>query len=250
MTTPQYRGSFPVLVTAFKEGTCAFDEAAMRRFVDWQVAEGSHGIVTLGSMGEFFLVDDADRRRIVRAVVDQAAKRIPVFVGTMSTRTENAARYSAEAEEIGADGLMITPPFYLVPSDDEIFAYYEQICARVRIPIMLYNNPTTTNVDMSAKLVARLAHAFPQIRYIKEASGDLARGYDIRRLCGDKMNVWQGARPFESTFVGGNGWVSPEGNFAPKLSARMYDHLFAGQIDAAERIRDVLVAVNDLIKGV
>ena len=88
-------------------------------------------------------------------------------------------RYSREAEELGADGLMIIPPYYYTPTEDEIFAYYKAICDKVSIPIMLYNNPFTSNVDMSAKLVARLTSAFEQIRYIKEASQDMARVYDI-----------------------------------------------------------------------
>ena len=97
----------------------------------------------------------------------------------MNAYTPNAVRYSREAEELGADGLMIIPPYYYTPTEDEIFAYYKAICAKVSIPIMLYNNPYTSNVDMSAKLVGRLTQAFEQIRYIKEASQDMARVYDI-----------------------------------------------------------------------
>ena len=115
--------------------------------------------------------------------VEATVKHVPgacrCMVGTMNAYTPNAVRYSREAEELGADGLMIIPPYYYTPTEDEIFAYYRAICEAVSLPIMLYNNPFTSNVDMSAKLVGRLTRAFEQIRYIKEASQDVARVYDV-----------------------------------------------------------------------
>ena len=243
-----FKGSYPVLVTAFKE-TGEFDEATMRKFVDWQIEQGSHGLITLGSMSEYYLITDEERTRIVKTVVDAARGRVPVLAGTMNAHTPNAVRYSKEAQDLGADGLMIMPPVYLAPFDDEIFAYYEAICSAVKIPIMLYNNPFCANVDMSAALVSKLAHTFEQIRYIKEASGDLARTYDIKRLAGDKMNVWQGARPFEAALLGSTGWVSPEGNFVPRAAAAMYDKFFAGDVAGAEKVRDILVAINEAIRA-
>ena len=245
----QFRGSFSVIVTPFRAGDGAFDEDAMRRFVDWQIDQGSNGLVTLGSMGEFYLVSDEERTRIVTAVVEQAAGRVPVLVGTMNVRSETAVRYSREAEELGADGLMITPPYYTAPTDDEIFDYYREICDEVSVPVMLYNNPFTTNVDMSAELVGRLTRELENVRYIKEASGDLARVYDIRREAGPKMNVWQGARPYEAFFLGSNGWVSPEGNWVPAASAEMYNRLFAGDTEGAEKLRDSFVAMVTLIRS-
>jgi 4-hydroxy-tetrahydrodipicolinate synthase len=240
----EFRGSYPVMITPFNEDGGAFDEAAMRRFVNWQIEQGSHGLIALGSMSEFFLIGAEERTRIVKTVVDAAAGRVPVLVGTMDAQTDNAVHHSVEAEALGADGLMITPPYYVAPNDDEIVAYYERICAAVSIPVMLYNNPTTTNVDMSAALVARLTREFDNVRYIKEACGELGRVYDIIRLAGPKMNVWQGARPYEAFLLGSNGWVSPEGNFLPGPCAKMYDLLFAGDLKGAEALRDKIFAIN------
>ena len=175
----QFRGSYTVTITPFTEDGKAIDLAAWQRFVDWQLAEGVPGIIILGTTGEFLTISDEERREFVEATVKHVAGRIPVLVGTMNAYTPNAVRYSREAEELGADGLMIVPPYYYTPTEDEIFAYYRAICEAVSIPIMLYNNPFTSNVDMSAKLVARLTRAFEQIRYIKEASQDMARVYDI-----------------------------------------------------------------------
>ena len=127
----------------------------------------------------------------------------------MNAYTPNAVRYSREAEKLGADGLMIIPPYYYTPTEDEIFAYYRAICEKVSIPIMLYNNPYTSNVDMSAKFVGRLTRAFEQIRYIKEASQDMARVYDIVEETKGVMNVFAGQRIVESYLSGAVGDVDP-----------------------------------------
>ncbi len=135
---------------------------------------------------------------------------------------------AARAEELGADGLMILPPYYYTPTEDEIFAYYKAICDKVSIPIMLYNNPFTSNVDMSAKLVARLTKAFEQIRYIKEASQDTARVYDVIEETEGVMNVFAGERIFESYRLGAIGYVNPYGNYIPRASSRICDLIVEG----------------------
>ena len=139
---------------------------------DPAVDEGTHGLIALGSFGQFLSITDEERTAIVESFVGQAAGRAPVIVGTMDARTENAVRYSKEAEALGADGIMVAPPYYYTPTDDEIFAYYKEISEAVSIPIMLYNNPFTTNVDMSAALVARLTKAFENV--LSRSSSSLA----------------------------------------------------------------------------
>ncbi len=170
-----FHGSYTVAVTPFTEGGLEVDVDALKSFIDWQLDVGVPGIIALGTTGEFLTISDAERRLIVSTYVEHIAGRIPVIVGTMNAHTPNAVRYSREAEDLGADGLMILPPYYYTPTEDEIVRYYEAICEAVSLPIMLYNNPVTSNVDMSAELVARLARSFENIRYIKESSQDLAR---------------------------------------------------------------------------
>ena len=138
-------------------------------------------------------------------------------------------RYSREAEELGADGLMIIPPYYYTPTDDEIFNYYKAICEKLAIPVMLYNNPFTSNVDMSAKLVARLTKAFEQIRYIKEASQDVARVYDVIEETKGVMQVFAGERIVESYLLGAIGYVNPYGNYIPRASYRICDFIVEGR---------------------
>ena len=238
--TAQFRGSYTVTITPFTEDGKAIDMAAWRRFVDWQLAEGVPGLIILGTTGEFLTITDDERRAFVEATVRQVAKRVPVLVGTMNAYTPNAVRYSREAQELGADGLMIVPPYYYTPTEDEIFAYYRAICEAVTIPIMLYNNPFTTNVDMSAKLVARLTSAFEQIRYIKEASQDMARVYDIIEETDGVMNVFAGERIVESYLYGAIGYVNPYGNYIPRASHRICDFITEGRLEDAKQIERVI----------
>ncbi|MBT6116231.1 MAG: dihydrodipicolinate synthase family protein, partial [Rhodospirillaceae bacterium] len=151
------------------------------------------------------------------------------------------------AEALGADGLMIIPPYYYTPTDDEIFRYYQAISEAVSIPIMLYNNPVTSNVDMSAKLVARLTAAFDNVRYIKEASGDVGRVYDIVRLTEGVMNVWAGGRVYESFLLGANGYVNPYGNYIPGPSSRIFDLMNEGRMEEAREIYHHILRMDAII---
>lgn len=185
----EFRGSYSVIVTPFSEDGSQIDVEALRGFLDWQLESGVPGVIVLGTTGEFLTVSDEERTQLVEATVRHVDGRMSVLVGTMNASTPNAVRYSREAEELGADGLMIVPPYYYTPTEDEIFGYYRAVAEAVSIPIMLYNNPVTSNVDMSAKLVGRLTNAFENVRYIKEASMDVARVYDIVEETGGTMNT-------------------------------------------------------------
>ena len=169
------------------------------------------------------------------------------MVGTMNAYTPRAVRYSREAEELGADGLMIVPPYYYTPTEDEIFGYYKAICEAVSLPIMLYNNPFTSNVDMSAKLVGRLTRAFEQIRYIKEASQDISRVYEIIEETEGVMNVFAGERIVESYLLGAVGYVNPYGNYIPRASHRICDFITEGRLEDAKRIERVINRMQAII---
>jgi 4-hydroxy-tetrahydrodipicolinate synthase len=236
----QFRGSYGVTITPFTEDGSRIDLPAWRRFIDWQIDEGSPGIIILGTTGEFLTLTDEERTQFVEATVRHVRKRIHVLVGTMNAYTPNAVRYSREAERLGADGLMIIPPYYYTPTDDEIHAYYRTICEKVSIPIMLYNNPYTSNVDMSASLVARLTRDFEQIRYIKEASQDMARVYDIVEQTKGVMNVFAGQRVVESYLYGAVGYVDPYCNFIPRASIRYPELCAEGRWDDAKKIERLI----------
>ncbi len=242
-----FRGSFSVTVTPFTEDGKRLDIPAWKRFLDWQLAEGVPGIIILGTTGEFLTLTDDERTQFVEATVKHIRKRIPVMVGAMNAYTPNAVRYAAEAEKLGADGLMILPPYYYTPTDDEIFGYYKAICEKVSLPIMLYNNPFTSHVDMSAKLVGRLTRSFEQIRYIKEASQDMARVYDIVEETDGVMNVFAGQRIVESYLYGAVGYVNPWGNYFPRASTRICDFCAEGRWEDAKKIERLINKINAVI---
>ena len=243
----QFRGSYTVSVTPFTEDGRAICIDSWMKFLDWQVACGVPGIIVLGTSGEFLTVTDDERRELVASTIEYAGDRMDVLVGSMNAHTPNAVRYSREAEELGADGLMILPPYYYTPTEDEIFNYYRAICEAVSIPIMLYNNPFTSHVDMSAKLVGRLTRAFENIRYIKEASMDVGRVFDIVEETDGVMNVFAGERPVESFLLGAVGYVNPFGNYIPYSTSRMWDLLVAGRIEEATHIQVLADHINDTI---
>ncbi|NND17894.1 MAG: dihydrodipicolinate synthase family protein, partial [Silicimonas sp.] len=143
---PTYSGSHTVTVTPFTPGGTEIDFEAWEGFLDWQVASGVPGVIILGTTGEFLTITDAERTAFVKKTVDYVNGRMVVWVGTMNAHTPNAVRYSREAEDLGADGLMIIPPYYYTPTEDEIFNYYRAICEACDLQIMLYNNPFTSNV--------------------------------------------------------------------------------------------------------
>lgn len=245
--TKQFRGSYTVSVTPFTSDGARVDIEAQKRFLDWQIAVGVPGIIILGTTGEFLTITDDERREMVGATIEHVAGRMDVLVGTTNAHTPNAVRYSREAEELGADGLMILPPYYYTPTEDEIFAYYKAICEKITIPVMLYNNPVTSNVDMSAKMVARLTKAFEQIRYIKEASMDVARVFDVIEETEGVMNVFAGERIVESYSLGAVGYVNPYGNYIPRASHRICDFLVEGRIDDAKRIQRLITKLDHII---
>lgn len=245
--TRTFSGSYTVTVTPFTADGAAIDYPAWQRFLDWQLACGVPGIIILGTTGEFLTISDDERGAFVEATVRHIAGRIPVLVGTMNAYTPIAVRHSREAEALGADGLMIIPPYYYTPTDDEIFGYYRAICEAVAIPVMLYNNPFTSNVDMSARLVGRLTRAFEQVRYIKEASQRIERVHDIIAETGGVMNVWAGQRVLESYKMGAKGYVNPYGNYIPRASVKFVEWAEQGRWDDVWAVQRIIQKFDAII---
>lgn len=243
----ELRGSFTVAVTPFTPDGSSIDVAALKSFLDWQLAENVPGIIMLGTTGEFVTISDDERQQLVEETVQHINGRIPVLVGTMAASTKEAVRRSVQAEELGADGLMILPPFYYTPTDDEIFRHYAAISEAVQVPIMLYNNPVTSNVDMSAKLVARLARAFENVRYIKESSQELGRVRDVLEASDGLINVFAGERVVDSYLLGAVGYVNPYGNYIPRASAGFVALAAQGRYEEARTIQRLIDELDDII---
>ena len=215
-----FRGTYTVMITPFTPGG-EVDIAALRAFVDWQIGQGIHGLIPLGSTGEFLSLDDAEKELVAATVIAQAAHRVPVLIGTGAEDTREVVRLSRRAEKLGADGVMIIPPFYSTPTDDELVHHYKTVADAIALPIMVYNNPATANVDLKPPLVARLAE-IDNCLYIKESTLEVTRVRDIIRLCGDRMTVFGGILGFESFVEGAQGWVAVASNVAPGVMARIF----------------------------
>jgi 4-hydroxy-tetrahydrodipicolinate synthase len=243
-----FRGCHTVTVTPFTEDGSAIDVPALKRFLDWQHASGVPGVILLGTTGEFLTVSDAEREQLIAETVAHCRGRMSVMVGATNAHTPNAVRYARMAERLGAEGLMIAPPYYYTVTEDEIFGYYAAISEAVGIPIMLYNNPFTTHVDMKPTLIARLTKSLPNIRYIKEASMDVGRVFDIVEATEGVMNVFAGERVVESYKLGAVGYVDPYGNYAPRASTALFPLLEAGRVREATAIQHVLDEMTNIIK--
>lgn len=247
MSDTAFRGSYTVTVTPFTENGKAVDIPAFKKFLDWQIEVGVPGLIVLGTTGEFLAISDEEREEVVETAVKHVAGRVPVLIGASNAYTPTAVRYARNAEAMGADGLMIAPPYYYTPTHDEIFNYYKAITEAVSIPIMLYNNPVTTNVDMPASLIGRLTRSFETVRYIKEASMDVARVYDIVEETEGLMNVFAGERIVESFLLGAVGYVNPYGNYLPHATSRIWDFLVQGRIENAKAIERLVDSFDEII---
>jgi len=216
----QFRGTFTVMVTPFNEAG-EVDASALAAFTRWQIDQGIHGLIPLGSTGEFLSLSQDERRLVAQTVIESAGGRVPVLIGTGAEDTREVVRFSREAEALGADGVMIIPPFYSTPTEDELYHHYKTVADAIGIPIMVYNNPATANVDLRPPLVARLAE-IEACAYIKESTLEVTRVRDIIRLCGERMTVFGGVLGFESFVEGAQGWVAVASNVAPGPMARLF----------------------------
>ncbi len=230
-----FRGTFTVTITPF-DPAGALDLTALARFTDWQIGEGIHGLIPLGSTGEFLSLSADETTAVIETTLRTAAGRVPVIVGTGAEDTREVVRRSREAEALGADGVMIIPPFYSTPTEDELYHHYKTVADAIGIPIMIYNNPAVTNVDLTPGIVARLA-TIDACRYIKESTLDITRVRDIIRLCGDRLTVFGGVLGFESFVSGAQGWVAVASNVAPGPMARLFELVAdKGDIKAAREL--------------
>jgi len=218
-------GVFTVMVTPFTDDG-EVDYAGLRKNVSWQIEQGIHGLIPLGSTGEFASLEDDEKRQIAETVIDEADGRVPAVVGATAETTEKAIEYARHAQDIGAAGVLILPSYYCNPSQEEMYGHFSAIAEAIDIPIMLYNNPWSSGVDMQLETVVRLAK-IPNIAYIKESTSDMRRFTNIRQTAGDNITLFCGWEDlaYEQFVMGAKGWVCVVGNIAPKLAVDLYNTL-------------------------
>jgi 4-hydroxy-tetrahydrodipicolinate synthase len=217
-----FRGVFAALVTPMTAGE-EVDLPALGSLVEHLIAQGIHGLVPLGSTGEFYALSDEERCRVVDATIEAAAGRVPVLVGATAGSTREAMARGAYAQRAGADGLLLAAPYYSLPSGEELVAHVAAVEDALDLPIMLYNYPDRTGVDLTPELVARLAER-AGIQFVKESSGDAARVTEIIRRSGDRITVFCGcdSLALESLVMGAAGWVTGAANLLPAELVRLY----------------------------
>jgi 4-hydroxy-tetrahydrodipicolinate synthase len=218
----ELKGVFVVMVTPFDKSQ-NINFKAMEENIEWYIEKGAHGLIPLGSTGEFASLTEKERYEIAEFVVKIVNNRLPVCIGTTAETTTKTIEYTRHAEKIGADAVLILPPYYYNPVQEEIIYHYETISDAVNIPIMIYNNPGTSGVDIQLETVLKLAEK-ENIKYIKESTGDIIRLREIERLGHGNIITFCGSEElvFESFFLGAQGWVSVIGNALPELSSAIY----------------------------
>jgi 4-hydroxy-tetrahydrodipicolinate synthase len=231
-----FRGVFPALVTPMTvDGEV--DLATLTEFVDYLIAAcGVHGVIPLGSTGEYYALKGGERESVVGAVIEAVGGRVPVLVGTNAGSTDDVSTFSRQAELLGASGVLLAAPYYSLPTHEELFEHFRAVDAAIQIPIMLYNYPGRTGVDMTPDLVERLA-GLDTVQYIKESTGDVTRVSEIIRRCGDDITVFCGCDTLalESFLLGAAGWVGGVVNVLPRDHVQLYELAVQQQDFAAAR---------------
>lgn len=219
----RFHGVFAALVTPMNQDQ-EIDYAKLANFTDHLIRRGVHGLVPLGSTGEYYALSPAERERVLRVTLEAAAGRVPVLAGTNAGSTRDVVAYSKQAEALGCAGVMLAAPYYSLPRLDELFAHFQAVNKAIGVPIMLYNYPGRTGVDMPPEFVEKLA-GLENIRYIKESTGEMPRITELLRRCGDQLTVFCGCDTIalESFMVGAAGWVGGVVNVLPASHAKLYE---------------------------
>jgi len=238
-----FKGSITALVTPFRDGK--FDEERFRAFVDWQIASGTHGLVPVGTTGESATLSFAEHCQAVAACISETKGRVPVIAGAGSNNTREAIELAQHAEKAGADGLLVVTPYYNKPSQEGMYRHFKAISESVGIPIVIYNIPSRSVVDMSIDTMKRL-YELENIIGVKDATGNLARtalqrhalGPDFIQLSGEDMTA------LALNAHGGHGCISVTSNVAPKQCSEMQNASLAGDFAAALVEQDRLTPLH------
>jgi len=244
-----FRGVFPAMVTPM-DGDENVDYSKLEALVEYLIGAGIHGLIPLGSTGEFYALTAQERHDVLATVVRIAAGRVPVVAGVNAGSTREVVRYGREAEALGVSGLLVAPPYYSLPREDELLEHIRAVDRAVGIPIVLYNYPGRTGVDMKPEFLERLAE-LKNVRYVKESTGETARISEIIRRCGDRLQVFCGCDTvvLESFVLGAVGWVAGIANVCAAEHVQLYRLLECNNYAAARDGFFRLQPLFSLIEG-
>ena len=238
-----FEGSIVAIVTPFKGDK--LDEKALSDLIEWHISEGTNAIVPCGTTGESATLEYDEHYRVIQLTIEVVNKRVPVIAGTGANSTSETIMMTSKAKELGADGALLVVPYYNKPTQEGLFRHYKAIADEVDIPMVLYNVPGRTALNMTPQTVARLAE-LDNVVAIKEATGNMAQVSEVLRLCGDKITVLSGDdfTTFSLMALGGKGTISVSANVAPKDLSEMCRLLNEGNYNEARKLHFKLEPLN------
>ena len=239
----QFRGSFTALVTPFKNG--AVDEQAFRQLVEWQISEGTNGLVPVGTTGESPTLSHDEHKQVVEWCVDEANGRVPVIAGAGSNSTQEAIELAEHAEEAGADAVLVVTPYYNKPTQEGLYQHFKAINDAIGIPIIIYNIPARSVIDMSVETMTRL-YELKNIAGVKDATANMVRVSQQRAAMGEGFNQLSGEDATALGFLahGGHGCISVTSNVAPRLCTEFQSACLRGDFAAALKLQDKLMPLH------
>jgi len=242
-----FRGSIPALITPFKDG--ALDEKRFQDFVDWQIKEGSHGLVPVGTTGESPTLSHDEHKRVVELCIETANGRVPVIAGAGSNNTREAIDLAQHAEKAGADAVLVVTPYYNKPNQAGLKAHYKAIDDAIGVPIIIYNIPGRSVIDMTPETMAEIYRDCKNVIGVKDATANLATASRQRHLCGPDFVQLSGEDITALGFNahGGVGCISVTANIAPRLCSQFQDACTAGDYAKALEIQDKLAPLHRAI---
>ena len=218
-----FKGTFSVNITP-TDPKGDLNLKSLKNYFNWQIKNKLGGLFGLGSTGEFLSISPKNRVKMIKESVSITEKRVPLLVGTAAENTYDAIKLSVEAQKLKADGVMIISPFYSTPTEDEIINHFRMISREIDIPIMVYNNPATSNIDILPETFAELSK-IKNVKYCKESTMDVTRVKDIVRLTKGKIKVFGGIMGYESYLNGADGWLSVPSNILPSECTKIYENI-------------------------
>ena len=241
-----FKGVFTALLTPFKNGE--LDEVSFRSFIDFQIESGIHGLVPVGTTGESPTVSHDEHKLAVEICIDQANKKVPVIAGTGSNNTAEAIELTNHACEKGADAALVVTPYYNKPNQEGLYAHYKAIAENSDIPIVIYNIPGRSIVDMNLETMHKLFQ-IKNIIGVKDATSDISRVFKYKSIIGDSFNQLSGEDATTLAYMtyGGHGSISVTSNIAPKLCSDFMNLCLAGKFDEASKINDKLMKLHECL---
>ncbi len=241
-----FKGSMTALITPFRDGKV--DEKAFQSFVEWQIEQGTHALVPVGTTGESPTLSHNEHKRVIELCIEANAGRVPVIAGAGSNSTEEAIAFTKHAETVGADGALSVCPYYNKPSQEGLYLHFKAVAESANIPILIYNIPGRSVVDLSIETMAKLAN-IQNIVGVKDATADLSRPLAGRIKIGDDFLQISGEDATIAAFLaqGGHGCISVTSNVAPKECAELHNAWREGNMEKFNTLRDLLMPLHEAI---